>query len=163
MLTACKKCSKCFRSYFILVVFFFNLYFWTIKNHVFEYFRLIALLKNSTRFRSSRERWRWCWGGCWISIIFFYFLFLGALPERYCHSVLAVANCYQFHVYQDHDKICIVYLCICKTSVYSWYSWLLQVIIREGWPRQIGWIFGKIPNGLQTPPHFRKIMLQFCL
>ena len=25
----------------------------------------------------------------------------------------------------------------------------------------MGWIFGKIPNGLRPPPHFRKIMLQF--
>ena len=77
----------------------------SVKN-IFEYFRLTALLKNSTRFRSSRERWRWCWGGCWISIIFFYFLFPGAPPERYCYSVLAVSNYYQSQVNQDQAKVC---------------------------------------------------------
>ena len=112
MLTACKKCSKCFRSYFILVVFLFNLYLWTIKNHVFEYFRLIALLKNSTRFRSSRERWRWCWCGCWISIIFFYFLFLGALPERYCTATVSLLL--QIVISFMFIKITIKFvLCIC--------------------------------------------------
>ena len=35
---------------------------------------------------------------------------------------------------------------------------------REGWLFQIGWIFRKIPNGLQTPPpHFQKIMLQIFI
>ena len=33
--------------------------------------------------------------------------------------------------------------------------------LREGWLRQIGWIFGKNPNGLRPPPHFRKIISQF--
>ena len=32
--------------------------------------------------------------------------------------------------------------------------------LREGSRYQIGWIFGKIPNGLWPPPHFWKIMLQ---
>ena len=32
--------------------------------------------------------------------------------------------------------------------------------LRDGWPHENGWIFGKVPNGLWTPPHFRKIMLQ---
>ena len=32
---------------------------------------------------------------------------------------------------------------------------------RDGWLHQNGWIFGKVPNSLWRPPHFRKIMLQF--
>ena len=36
-----------FCFFFILVVFFFNLYFWIGQNHIFEYFRLTALIKNS--------------------------------------------------------------------------------------------------------------------
>ena len=36
------------------------------------------------------------------------------------------------------------------------------MIIRDGWLYQIGWIFGKIPNGLwPTLPHFWMILLQF--
>ena len=30
-----------------------------------------------------------------------------------------------------------------------WWWW-----IRDGWPHQNGWIFGKIPNGLWPPPSF---------
>ena len=38
----------------------------------------------------------------------------------------------------------------------------LLTLLREGSSYQIGWIFGKIPNGLSPPnPHFWKIMLQF--
>ena len=34
--------------------------------------------------------------------------------------------------------------------------------VRDGWPNQNGWIFGKVPNDLwPPPPHFRKIMLRF--
>ena len=33
--------------------------------------------------------------------------------------------------------------------------------LRTGWCFQIGWFFGKNPNGLPPSPHFRKIILQF--
>ena len=32
--------------------------------------------------------------------------------------------------------------------------------LRDAYPFQNGWIFGKVPNGLWPPPHFRKVMLQ---
>ena len=39
---------------------------------------------------------------------------------------------------------------------------VLLLTLREGWGYWIGWIFGKIPNGLPPlpPPHFWKIILQ---
>ena len=38
---------------------------------------------------------------------------------------------------------------------------IISNMLRDGSRYQIGWIFGKIPNGLQPPTlHFRKIMLQ---
>ena len=37
-----------------------------------------------------------------------------------------------------------------------------DIKLRDGWPYQKGWIFGKVPTGFWSPlPHFRKIMLQF--
>ena len=39
-------CWHSSKKNFILVVFFFNLYFWTGQHHIFEYFRLTALFKN---------------------------------------------------------------------------------------------------------------------
>ena len=32
--------------------------------------------------------------------------------------------------------------------------------LRDRWRHQNGWIFGKVPNGLWPPPHFRKIILR---
>ena len=66
-------------------------------------------------------------------------------------------------------KVCIkcrmVILNSCQSSSNDEFDIFLNqgsnVMVRVGWLRQIGWSFGKIPNGLQPPPHFRKIMLQF--
>ena len=38
--------------------------------------------------------------------------------------------------------------------------WTVCLVFRDGWHHQNGWIFGKIPNGLWPPPHFRKIILR---
>ena len=35
-----------------------------------------------------------------------------------------------------------------------------NLLVREGWRYQIGWIFGKNSNSLQPPPHFQKIVSQ---
>ena len=35
------------------------------------------------------------------------------------------------------------------------------VRLRDGWRYQNGWIFRKIPNGLEPPSHFWKLILQF--
>ena len=50
---------------------------------------------------------------------------------------------------------------IFDSSTRKWSAERWNKVLREGSGYQIGWIFGKIPNGLwPLPPHFRKIILQ---
>ena len=64
--------------------------------------------------------------------------------------------------FSEKQKCCAVQTTQIKVQWQNCLNWL----IRDGWPYQNGWIFGKVPNGLWPPPSlliFGKSSCNFCL
>ena len=79
----------------------------------------------------------------------------------WCEFLKLPRNVLRIRNFARNYKGCQVSICVCHFT-YTNTNKFLKLPIREGWRYQIGWIFGKIPNGgLGPPQHLRKNILQF--
>ena len=80
--------------------------------------------------------------------------------SRFMVLLLTLSSSEEFHFNNEHSNPLIF-----KTSNKQMTGWpnnsVSDVSLRDAFPFPNGWIFGKVPNGLWPPPHFRKVMLQF--